>query len=179
VCISKLAQLWPPSVSPNLLYYSLQAHLQTHSITASKCIIIFALTQTASVSPNSLDYSLQVHVQTHSISALECISKFTPSQCGETLELEGRQPIINSLPHLAWHPKGIPEKEQFCLKPCMKRVSGYATIPGHDELHKLHESMNARQEYMRHRAGKDRVCISYNEMMSIHAGVFQIYTSCR
>jgi hypothetical protein len=33
--------------------------------------------------------------------------------CGETMELEGTEAIINTPPHLSWHPKGIPEKEQF------------------------------------------------------------------
>jgi len=37
----------------------------------------------------------------------------------------------------------------------------------------------ARQECMRPRAGQDRVCILYNEMMSIYPGVSEIYTSCR
>ena len=170
-CISKLARLWPPSASPNLLYHSLQVHLQTRSITASKCIFKSPLLQPPSASPNSLDYSLQVHVQTCSITASECICQFTPSWCGETLELEGRQPMINSPPHLVWHPKGIRVKEQFCLKEHRKRVSGYEGIPGYDELQKLHGSLNAWQEYMRRRAGKDRVCISYNEMMSIYPGV--------
>jgi len=87
--------------------------------------------------------------------------------------------MINSLPHLVWHPSGICETEQFCLKERRKRVSGYEGIPGYDELHKLHGSINNWQEYMRRRGGKDRVCISYNEMMSVHPGVFQIYTSCR
>jgi len=54
-----------------------------------------------------------------------------------------------------------------------KRASVYQGIPGHDVLHKLHGSMNAWQEYMRQWAGKDRVCMSYNELMSIHPGIFR------
>jgi hypothetical protein len=34
-------------------------------------------------------------------------------RCGETMELEGREPIINTLLHLSQHPKGIREKERF------------------------------------------------------------------
>jgi len=39
--------------------------------------------------------------------------------------------------------------------------------------------MNARQECVRPRAGKDRVWILYIEMMSIYPRVFQIHTACR
>jgi hypothetical protein len=31
------------------------------------------------------------------------------------VEVEGRQLIINNLPHLAWHLQGILEKVRFCL----------------------------------------------------------------
>jgi len=57
-------------------------------------------------------------------------------------------------------------------------MRGYEGIPGHDEPHILRGSTKARQECMRPRAGKDRVCISYIEMMSIYTGVFQLYTAC-
>jgi hypothetical protein len=66
-----------------------------------------------------------VYLQPRTIKASECISKFTRSRCGETLELEGRQPIINTPPHLTWHPKGIREKERFWLEECRKRLTGY------------------------------------------------------
>jgi hypothetical protein len=65
------------------------------------------------------------------------------------VELEGRQPIINTPPHLAWHPKGILEKEQFWLEERRKRVRGYERIPGRDDLHKFRGSMNAWQEFVR------------------------------
>ena len=43
-----------------------------------------------------------------------------------------------------------------------------------EEPHKLHGSMNARQECVGTRAGKDRVYISvHDEMMSIYHGVSQ------
>jgi hypothetical protein len=32
-------------------------------------------------------------------------------QCGETEEVEGREPIINTLPHLSWDTNGICQKE--------------------------------------------------------------------
>jgi hypothetical protein len=75
--------------------------------------------------------------------ASECISKFTRSRCGELLELEGRQPIVNTPPHLAWHPKGIREKERFWIVERRKRVRGCEGIPGHDEPHKLRGSMSS------------------------------------
>jgi len=45
-------------------------------------------------------------------------------RCGEMTELESREPIINTPPHLSRHPKGILEKEQFWLKRRKKRVRG-------------------------------------------------------
>jgi len=62
------------------------------------------------------------------------------------VELEGRQPIINTSSHLAWYPKRIREKEWFYLEEGRKRVRGYGGIPGHDEPHKLLGSMKAQQE---------------------------------
>ena len=119
-----------------------------------------------------------MHLQTHSITVLECISKFTQSWCGETLELEGRPPIINTPRLLKWHPKGVRGHERVWLEELRMHVKGYLGIPGHDEPHKLGASTNARQECMRPRAWNDRLCISFIEMMSIYPRVFQIYTSC-
>ena len=172
-CISKLARSRPPSLSPNSHDYGLDVHFPIRSIAAFKCISKLGRLWP----PSSNDHVLQVHVQTRSTMALECISKFTWSWCGEALELEGRQPIIKTPPHVAWHPKGIREKERFWLEVRRERVTGCEWLPSHDEPHKLHGSMKDRQECMRPRAGKDRVCISYNEM-SIYSGVFQINTSC-
>ena len=45
------------------------------------------------------------------------------------LVLEHRHPILNRMAHLAWHLKGIHEKEQFWLEERTKRVRGYAVIP--------------------------------------------------
>jgi len=49
------------------------------------------------------------------------------SRCGETAELEGREPIVNTPPHLSRHPKGIREKERFWLEERRKRVRRYDT----------------------------------------------------
>jgi len=94
--------------------------------------------------------------------------------------LDGRQPIINihTPPHLTWHQEGIHDQEWFLLEEFGKRVEEYEGIPGHDKPHKLGRSMNAWQWRVGQRAGKDRVCISYNVMMSIYPGVSQIYTPC-
>jgi len=155
-CISNLAQFQPPSVSRNSHDYGLQVHLLIHSITASKCISKLARLRP----PSSNDHSLQVYVETRSTMASECISKFTRSRCGEALELQGRQPIMKTPPHLAWHPKGIRENERFWLEDHRKRVRGSEGIPSDNEPHKLCGSMKAQQECMKPRAGKDRLCIS-------------------
>jgi len=64
-CISKLAQLHPPSASPNSPYYGLQVHLWVHSISASKCISKLAWSWPASASPTSLYLGLHVTVSSH------------------------------------------------------------------------------------------------------------------
>jgi len=56
------------------------------------------------------------------------------------VELEGRQPISNTPPHLAWYPQGIHEKERFWLGEGRKEVKEYEGIRGHDEPHKLRGS---------------------------------------
>ena len=65
------------------------------------------------------------------------------------VELECRQPIIYTLPHLTWHPKGIHEKERFWLKERWWTVRRYEGIPGHDEPHILRVSMNAGPKCVR------------------------------
>jgi len=40
------------------------------------------------------------------------------------VELDGRLPIIDIPPHLAWHPKGILENERFWLQEHRKRMRG-------------------------------------------------------
>jgi hypothetical protein len=91
------------------------------------------------------------------------------------VKLEASQPIINSLPHLTWHLTGIIENEWLWPAEGRPKVRGYEGIPGDDdEPHELRGSKIARQECVRPRAVKDRVWISYNEMMSIYPGVCQI-----
>jgi len=74
---------------------------------------------------------------------------FIRSRCGETVEIESRQLIINTPPHLTCHPKGILEKEWFWLKERRKMVRGSDGLPVHDEPHKLHGSMHTWQECVR------------------------------
>ena len=103
---------------------------------------------------------------------------FTRSWCGEMVELKGRQHIVDTPLDLALHPTRIPKNELFWLEERRKRVTGYEGIPGHNEPHKMRESMKARQGCVRPRSGKERVRISYNAMMSIFPGISQIYTRC-
>ena len=81
-------------------------------------------------------------------------------RCGETAELEGRGPIVNTPPHLSRHPKGIREKERFWLEERKKRARKNDRVPGREEPHKLRGSTKSRKERVRPKAGKDRVCIS-------------------
>jgi len=67
-------------------------------------------------------------------------------RCGETAELEGSEPIINTPPYLSRHLKGIREKDQLRLEQCKKRVRGYERVSGREEPHKLRGSMKTRQE---------------------------------
>jgi len=77
------------------------------------------------------------------------MSKVTLSWCGEAMNQESREPIIITLPHLTWHPKGILETERFRLKERRKRVRGYEGIPGHDEPPKLRGSTSAKCKSVR------------------------------
>jgi len=47
--------------------------------------------------------------------------------CGETMELEGREPTINNPPHLSRHPNGIHEKEWFWFEEHSNQVRRYDT----------------------------------------------------
>jgi len=148
--------------SPNSLDHGLQAHLQTPSITASKCISKLAWLQP----PSSHDHGLHVHLETGSSTA----AKFPRS----------------------WPPCASPKS----LTERTKRVRDYKAVPSHDEPlrlrgihehlarvreepHKLHGSMNAWQGCVGPRAEKERVCISYNAMMSIYPVVSQKHPPCR
>jgi len=48
-------------------------------------------------------------------------------RCVETMELEGKEPIVNTPPHLSQHPKGIHEKERFWFQERSNRVRRYDT----------------------------------------------------
>jgi len=49
----------------------------------------------------------------------------------------------------------------------MKMVRGCTGVLGCEKQHKVRGSMKARQEYVQPSAKKGKLCISYNEMMSI------------
>ena len=192
---SNLARQWPLNASPTSLDHELGVHLSVHSITASKLISTCPQLPPPSASPYSPYHSLQVRLQTHSVIASQFIAKGIRSRCGETVKLGGRLPNINIPPYLAWHPKGILQTDRFWIEECRKRVRGYDGVPGRDgpqtawiyecfarlreQPHKLRRSVKTRTESMGPRAGKDRGCISYNEMMFIYPGVCQKYTPCR
>jgi len=106
-CISKLARSQPPMVSQNLHNYAIQVHLQTRPITAAEFTSKFTWSPPPGESPNKLDHHLHLHLRTRLITASEYISEFTQSLYGETVELDSRQPIINTPLYLAWHPKRI------------------------------------------------------------------------
>jgi len=47
----------------------------------------------------------------HQLTTYGVAYRYIWERCGETTELEGREPIINTLPHLSLHPKGICAKK--------------------------------------------------------------------
>jgi len=123
-------------------------------LTASKYSSNIARSWPPSASPNSLDHGLQVHLQTRSITASECISEFTRSQCGETVVVEGSQPVINILPHLAWRPNGHLETERFWLKQHRMWVRRYDTTRPRGST-QLRGSTKSWKELVRSKDGKD------------------------
>jgi len=104
-CISKLAQLWPPSAylhtrlitaSTSASLISLVYVLQVSTIMPSKCIYRLALPRSRIVCPNTLAYHLQLHLDTYSITPWEWVSGFTCSSVSGTawIALEHRlQPV--------------------------------------------------------------------------------------
>jgi hypothetical protein len=124
-CISNLARSQSLSVSRNSHNYSLQVHFPIRPSTACKCISILAWLRP----PSSNNHGRQVHVSTCQTTASECISMFTRSWCGEALELECRQPIINTPLHLPWHPKGIGKQERLWLEECRQMVRACQVFP--------------------------------------------------
>jgi len=141
--VFQLAWLWPPR-SPD---YSLQVQLYTSLIMNSECSshMIMASIWTS----NYAQLRPRSHYHTHSITVFEYVSEFAPSWCGATVELEASQSIINTPPHLAWHPEGIIEEVKFCLEECRQTVRGYELVASHDSLHTLCGSMHAWEDCMR------------------------------
>jgi len=72
---------WPPPSTPLIsLNHGIQVHLQTCSITSSKCIAMIAWLWPQSTCANLFDHGFQVQHQTCLILACMCISKCTQSQ---------------------------------------------------------------------------------------------------
>jgi hypothetical protein len=71
----------------------------------------------------------------HQLTGYGPVYGYIQERCGKPMELEGTEPIINTLPHLSQHQKGIREKERFWLEERRKRVRGYDRVPGREELH--------------------------------------------
>jgi len=109
-------------------------------------MFVFTPSSHPSAFPNWLDHSVQVHLHTSSIMASKSISKFTWSQCGEAVELDGSKPLINALPCLSQHPIGNHRKDQFWLKDHMNIIRGYDGVPSHMEPHLVFGSMEAQEQ---------------------------------
>jgi len=147
--ISKLTWSRPPSAWPNWLDHAIQLHLQTCSIAAWKCISILTRSRLPSASPYSLDHGLAVHLISRWITASNCISN--------TLD------------------RGLDMHLHTCLIVASKCSSKLArSLPRSVSQSLLDPYFQAHLQ-----AGQDRVCISYNEMMSIYPGDYEIYTACR
>lgn len=98
-------------------------------------------------------------------------------QCSHMIELECREPIIDTLPHLAWHSHGICVKVQFRLEQNRKRVRGCDRLSSCCKQQEPRGSGRAWQQCVGPRGGNHRVCVMlYDEMRSIYSAVSQIYT---
>jgi len=93
-CISKLARLRPPSVSPKSLDHGLQCaspnshdyRLQVRMIKASKYISKLTRSRPPSVSPKSLNHGLQVYLQSGSITACTFARSWPPIASTNSLD---------------------------------------------------------------------------------------------
>jgi len=74
-------------------------------------------------------------------------------RCGETEELESREPVINTPPHLSRHQNGILEKKRFWLAESRERVRRCDTT-------RPCGSTKSRNTQVISKFGKDRFCIS-------------------
>jgi len=117
-----------------------------------------------SASVSSLDLGLRVHLQSCSIMAWKYITKSTPSQRGEQAEL-------------SQHSKEIWETELFWLENLGKWVTGYERVTGCEEPYKSCGPTNIQHEYVGPKAGKERFCIRYNEIL-INSEVSERYILC-
>jgi len=200
--ISNLTQSQLPSVSSNTLDYGLRVRM----ITASKSISKLAWSWLRSASQNSLHYRLYVYLQSRPITASKCISKiarwWAPSACQNSIDhnvvnggagwqtahhQRSTAPRIASEGNgwecsiLARGAKGEGETIWRDTRPWW--TTGIAWISKClarecEEPQTLRGSMKPRQECMTPRAATDRVCISYNAMISIYHRVSKIYTPC-
>jgi len=121
----------------NSLDLGLQVHLQTRSITASKCITELTRPRPPSASPNSIDHGLQVHPRSitasncifwfHSISASKCISEFIRSPSPSASQTRSIKYIFKERRRL-YGDTGVTEVD---------RVTGsiYSADPGVDRHH--------------------------------------------
>jgi len=126
-------------------------------LTASKYSSNLTRSRPPSAPTNSFDHSLQVRT----LIASHCIS---PNLLDHSLH-------VRTLIACNWiSPNSFKERR--------KRVKGYQGISGLDQPYKLRGSMKAPQGCVRPRAGKERVGISYNGMMSVYPGISQLYTPC-
>ena len=88
-----------------------------------------------------------IYIYISTIIPLHQLSRYGPGYAyiwerhGKPTELEGREPSINTPPHLSRHPKRIHKKERFCVKEHWERVRGCDRFPGREEPHKLRGSM--------------------------------------
>jgi len=142
---------------------------------ASKCSSKLARWRPPSASPNSLGYSLQVYLQTCLITTSKFARSWSLGASTHSLD-HGLQVHLQN--HSITFFKCI-----FKLAWLRPRSASLSSLEGEriwrdsqawwtTQIAWIYE---ARQECMRPRAGKDRVCISYNEMMSIYPRVPKIY----
>jgi hypothetical protein len=73
-------------------------------------------------------------------------------RCGETMELAGREPTINTPPHLTRHPNRIHEKERFWFEEYRNWVRRYDTA-------RRGGSTISKTKRVRTKVWNDRVCI--------------------
>jgi len=111
-----IPELQPPSTSPISLERGLQVHLQTRSITASRCISHLAPSWPPSASPNSHDHSLQVYLQPCSITASKFPWSPPPSESPNSLD---HSPQVYLQPRLIMASKFAPSPPPNAHSRCL------------------------------------------------------------